>query len=144
MHYLFICHLFPFFSCADCNEISFWDTDYNNDILYNRFHTDAGVSSEINVKYRVSVAKESTATERNTFLCVAQNTLKTSTLGIAYLWLMWAGHWLLEQMVVNLWMDEFIEFSSPGCQLLRLHQEGADGCASEVQSLFVQQECCRL
>lgn len=42
-----------------------------------------GASSEINVTYRVSVSKERTATELNTFHCVTQNTLETGTVGMA-------------------------------------------------------------
>lgn len=39
----------------------------------------------VNNVYRVSVARESAATELNTLLCVAQKKLKPSALGIVFL-----------------------------------------------------------
>lgn len=47
----------------------------------------AGASSGVNVNnlFRVSVAKESTASELNKLLCVAQKKLKPSALGIVFL-----------------------------------------------------------
>lgn len=126
----------------------------NYDILYNPLQAPhAGESSGVDFinLNRESVATGCTVSKFSLFLCVVDKKLKPGALARAVIpILIWAGQWLLEQMVAYLWspVDDFKGFSSVALELLWLHQERpgavsvwAESHGSAVQPpSFVQQD----